>query len=232
MHSKKVWYVKSDGSKFMSDKGNNNGKRKAIDHCLANMINTDNIIAFDSETEWKRYMFLLEQQKQGNIMGSISVHQQFVILPAFTTQSGREHEQIIYEADFVYMDIQGCTHVEDTKGFADDSFYLKWKMFDSVYGEMGMELDVIRLLPRYNYLDINAWADWSVKPEKKRSKKLKEENAELRKASKEADKEARQIARIKARYIELKAKPKLTKAESERLVQCCKYLAEKGIIIL
>ena len=227
INSKKVYFI--NGKAFTSDKGTKNGKAKAEKYCYDNLLNSKDIIVFDSEMEFKYYLFLLKKQKEG-VVSNIELHKNFLLLDAFTANSGAYHERMIYEADFVYEEY-GKKIVVDTKGFVEEVFYLKWKLFDYLYKSKGLALKVVRLKGK-DYLNESSWVEIKdyVAP-KKTIKKQKEEIKKLR-----AEKHKEEVLQNKtkkevARYQELTNKSKLNSAERKRLEQLKEILINKGLIL-
>lgn len=223
IHSKKVYYV--DNHAFTSDKGTKNGKAKAENYCYENLINTNKIIVFDSEMEYKYYLYLLSIKAE-----DIEIHKEYLILNSFYSANNDYHDRIIYEADFVYK-INNAVFVVDVKGFVEDTFYLKWKLFDAVYKKNNLALKVVRLKGK-DYLDPNCWVELKdFKAPKKTIKKQREEILKLRQEKAQKEKEQREIERLKKRLVELNNKDKLTKREIERRNEILSILKDKGLII-
>lgn len=217
-NSKKIWYI--DGVSFESDKGTNNGKQKAVAYARMQMLDDKDIKKFDSEMEFKRYLFLKAREGRGEIQ-LLKDHYNFQLLPAFTSVAGVEHEELLYEADFYYYDnVLKRYVVEDVKGNLEDVFRVKWKLFDKIYYGKGLAIVCVRTRSGRNLdiLDPNSWYEFSEKQTStKRVDKMRAEYTQLK-----AEKHAREVAERKAtkeklRIAELKAKPKLTKREQARL---------------
>lgn len=224
INSRKVYYI--NGHAFISDKGTKNGKLKAEKYCYDNLLNSKDIVVFDSEMEFKYFLYLLQEG-----IGEIEIHKNFLLLNEFEGANGEHHDRIIYEADFVFRNKEGKIEVVDVKGFVEDVFYLKWKLFDFVFREKGLALKVVRLRGK-NYLDPSSWVELKefTKPQKQ-LKKQREELSKLKKEKRTKEVEERKLERIKARYKTLKEKAKLTSAERKRLVEVESILKREGIII-
>ena len=217
-NSKKVWWL--DGISFMSDKGTNNGKQKAIAYARENMLDERDIKKFDSEMEFKRFLYLKAREDRGEIQ-LLKDHYNFLLIPAFTSASGIYHEDLVYEADFYYYDNTLKKYVvEDVKGVVEDVFRCKWKIFDDKFYHKGLSIVCVRTRPGRG-LDPLLDSSWMYFTEKqvstKRIDKIRAENKQLK-----AEAHAREIAERKAtkeklRLAELKTKTKLTKREQARL---------------
>ena len=91
-----------------------------------------NGINFASQKEFKRYLYLLDQQTKGYI-------KDLVLQPRFELQEkfekgGVKYRAITYVADFQYFDTRlNKTIVEDTKGFITDVYRIKKTLFEKKY---------------------------------------------------------------------------------------------------
>lgn len=222
IQAKKVWYI--DGKSFMSDKGTQNGKAKAHAYALEHMLDINDILKFDSEMEYKRYCFLKEQERNGNI-SKLKFHYVFRLLPKFETGSGVEHEELLYEADYFYHDERTQKFVvEDVKGLLEDTFRVKWKLFDYIYRTKGLSIVCVRLSGG-KYVDFMDEHNWhyiceNEKP-KKRVVSLREENRALRREKELNDIKYRKEQKERSRLLELRKKRDcgicLSKQQRERL---------------
>lgn len=238
INAKKVWFIDNIG--FMSDKGMKNGGEKAKQYCLEKMLNFNDVIVFDSETEYFRYRYLLERQRKGEI-GMISVHQLFLLISAFDNTDGKHHEALNYEADFVYTEkATGKKIVEDVKGSKwsiEEVFYVKWKLFDLRYFKAGLSLSVVMCRDRKNFISNDAWYSLEDTEAVKASKgsKARKEHAKLKNLEKENRKremEERALERKKTRYLDLKVKEGHRTARQEaRYRELEAILKEKGVIL-
>ncbi len=234
LHSqgKKVYFI--DGQSFTNSSNKRDGLKKAEDYAYAHMLNTKDIIKFDSIMESKYYMLLKKLEKEGKIK-DIEIHKNFLLIPEFTNANGEFHDKEIYEADFCYYDLRLHAYaVVDVKGFKEDVFIIKWKQFDYLFKEKGLYLKVVQLKGGRNidYLNEENWINLKdyVAP-KKRTKKMKEEIEELKLKQKEKEKEERVILRLKARREELLSLNKLTRAQAKRLKEINDVLKEKGLLL-
>ena len=222
-NAKKIWYI--DGISFESDKGTNNGKQKAVAYAREQMLDDKDIKKFDSEMEFKRYLFLKAREDKGEIQ-LLKDHYNFQLLPAFTSVAGIEHEELLYEADFYYYDnVRKRYVVEDVKGNLEDVFRVKWKLFDKIYYAKNLAIVCVRIRSGrgIDYLDANSWYEFSEKQtSNKRIAKIREENIRLKAEAKAREIAERKATKEKMRLAELKVKPKLTKRERERLEELMK----------
>jgi len=202
-----------DGKSFENSPKKRDGKDKAIQYCLDNFLNVNDIIKFDSRTERDRYIYLKELQDKGEI-SNLTHHYLLKVQNPFKNACGDEVEEITYNADFIYYDIKNKRRViEDVKGtefFIDERFILLKKIFDYVYLNKKLYISVI-------LKDKNAgWYEYHFGQKKKKQKRLKAQSEKIKDLQKQLhDKDKRE--KLKIRYEELKNKPKLTKKEQERL---------------
>lgn len=215
---KVVYFV--DGHSFENDKNSRNGRQKAIDYCLANFIDTNKIKKFDSRTERDRYLFLLEEEKKGNIK-NLADHFKILIQPEFENANGDIVPALVYESDFAYFDNQNkCQVIEDVKGseyFIDERFITIKQVFDNQMKDKKMYIRVI-LLRNKERVEYHLG-------EKKKSKKLLNKQREKIKLLQDELKEKQKKEKLKNRLEELQKKGKLTKREKERVEQLTKMLA-------
>ena len=95
-------------------------------------------IVFDSRKEANRYSELLLLSRTGQITG-LKRQVSYELIPAQRDKDGKLLEKSVkYVADFVYVDKDGKTVVEDTKGYKSGAgyavFVLKRKMLLYKYG--------------------------------------------------------------------------------------------------
>lgn len=210
-NGKKTYYI--DGKKFFNDKTNHNGRKKAEEYCLNNLLDTKNIIEFDSELECKRYEFLLEKQKQG-LISDLNHHLKIQLLPTFINSNGDTIPPITYNVDLTY--IENGVHVyEDVKGYSlltDTRFEVLKSLFDYKYREKAYIKIVI-------YRE-KEWREWRIGEKKKPSKLIKKQSSQIKALKKELhdkeiaeNKKKRDLVRLKT----LREKEKLTTAERRRL---------------
>jgi hypothetical protein len=86
---------------------------------------------FDSKKEAEYYLYLLYEEKIGNIE-RLRLHPAYILLNAFV-YNGTKERKITYVADFEYIE-KGLLTVVDVKGFKTDIYKLKRKLFLSKYG--------------------------------------------------------------------------------------------------
>ena len=92
-------------------------------------------IEFDSKLEGNRYcqLKILERAK---LIKDLRRQVQYVIQPSYR-KNNKIIRPIYYIADFVYYDIKkGKTIIEDTKGYRDEIYKLKKKMFEYKYPDL------------------------------------------------------------------------------------------------
>ncbi len=215
-NGKKTYYI--NGKKFFNDKTNHNGRKKAEEYCLNNFLDTKDIIEFDSELECKRYEYLLEKQKQG-LISDLNHHLKIQLLPSFENYNGDTIPPITYNVDLTYEE-NGKRIFEDVKGYSlltDTRFEVLKSMFDYKYREKA-------------YIKIVIYRDKERKErhigDKKKPSKLIKKQREviktLKKEKHDREVEERKKEREIARMSELKALPKLTKVQKERLDELIK----------
>ena len=210
-NGKKTYYI--NGKKFFNDKTNHNGRKKAEEYCLNNLLDTKDIIEFDSELECKRYEYLLEKQNQGEIT-NLNHHLKIQLLPSFINNNGDIIPPITYNVDLTYVE-NGKHIYEDVKGYSllnDTRFEVLKSLFDYKYRDKAYIKIVI-------YRD-KKWIEWHIGEKKKPSKLIKKQSSQIKALKKELhDKEVAENKRKRelARLNELKKKPSLTSAERKRL---------------
>ncbi len=90
-------------------------------------------IVFDSKKELHRYWELLELEKL-NLIKQLQLQKKFVLQDKFK-MNGKTIRAITYIADFYYYDIQkNCYIVEDVKGYRNEVYKIKKKLFQHRYG--------------------------------------------------------------------------------------------------
>lgn len=101
-------------------------------------------IAFDSKREARRYLDLLLLLNAGEI-SDLRMQVKYVLIPAqrepdiIGPRGGRKpgkllENELSYIADFVYLDKEGNTIVEDTKGFRTTDYIIKRKLMLWIHG--------------------------------------------------------------------------------------------------
>lgn len=88
-------------------------------------------IKFDSVKESRRYRQLRLLEKSGKIR-NLQLQVPFELQEKYTIND-KKVRAIKYVADFVYIDQDGKTHVEDVKGIRTDVYKMKKKMFEYRY---------------------------------------------------------------------------------------------------
>lgn len=89
---------------------------------------------FDSKLELKHWNRLKELEMEGKIK-NLKRQVSYELIPKQYDVNGKFlFRPSTYVADFVFDDLEGKTHVVDSKGFETDIFKLKKKLFYSVYG--------------------------------------------------------------------------------------------------
>lgn len=92
-------------------------------------------IKFDSKLEAKRYIQLKLLQRAGEIK-DLRTQPGFVLQPSYK-KNGKTIRAIKYVADFIYYDVKkDKVIVEDTKGFKNDVYKLKKKIFEYKYPDL------------------------------------------------------------------------------------------------
>ena len=93
-------------------------------------------IKFQSRLEARRYTQLKQMEQEG-VIHNLVLQPRFLIQERFKDPySGKVYQPIRYIGDFMYTDQTGQKIVEDTKGFATDTFRLKFKLVIHKYPEI------------------------------------------------------------------------------------------------
>lgn len=88
---------------------------------------------FDSEDEYKYYLYLKKRLEEGSIE-KLVVHQSYLLIPKFMTKSNKQILPMTYEADFTFYDKElNKDRVIDIKGFEEEHFKIKKKIFEYIY---------------------------------------------------------------------------------------------------
>lgn len=91
-------------------------------------------IKFDSKKEANRYQELKLMQRAG-IITDLQRQVKYVLIPSQKGDDGRVIERpCTYIADFVYIDENGKTVVEDTKGYRTSDYKIKRKLMLYIHG--------------------------------------------------------------------------------------------------
>lgn len=185
-----------------------------------------NGIVFDSKEELDYYLLLLDRQEKGEV-NYIEVHKAYELIPSYKL-GAKTIKPLTYEADFVFYDnVLDILRVVDVKGFADDVFKLKKKLFDYKFNyPLGLEV--------MKYAKSTGWVNYDDYKKARASykKRLVEEKNLYKTKLEQLEKEKAKNNKLYQRYITLSNKEKdtkLTANERNRL----KYLQDyfKGKII-
>jgi hypothetical protein len=92
---------------------------------------------FDSQAEYRRYLYLKSEHQAGNIR-DLTVHPQFVIAEGYIQKSGAPVKPVMYVADFGYFikieelkfDGMVIEDVKDGKATQTALFKLKWHLLN------------------------------------------------------------------------------------------------------
>ena len=225
---KKTYFI--NGQKFYNSKGQRDGKQKAIDYCLANFLNSNDIITFDSDLECNRYIYLKELENASKIK-NLGVHYLLKVQDEFINANGDFIPAITYNADFIYQDCEtGKRVVEDVKGaslFEDSRFLIEKQLFDFNFKDKGLYIKVILWRNK-------EWIEWKIGDKKKPSKLIKKQREQIKALQKEQhEKEIlnNKIERYKKRYNELLLKQKLNSNERKRMFELEAFLTLQGVLI-
>lgn len=185
-----------------------------------------NGITFDSKEELEYYLLLLDRQEKGEIK-HLEIHKPFTLIPSYKL-GAKTIKPLTYEADFVFFDNElDCERVIDVKGFADDVFKLKKKLFDYKYQYLhGLEV--------MKYAKSTGWVNYDQYKKARASykKRLVEEKNSYKKQLEQKEKQAIRDTKLLERYKTLTEKKKhykLTKSELERYNQLEQYFQDKII---
>lgn len=92
-------------------------------------------IKFDSKLEARRYIQLKLLLRAGEIT-DLHTQAEYELQPSYK-KNGKTIRAIKYVADFVYYDVrERKTIIEDTKGFRNDVYKLKKKIFEYKYPDL------------------------------------------------------------------------------------------------
>jgi len=185
-----------------------------------------NNITFDSKEELDYYLLLLDRQEKGEIE-DLEIHKSFTLIPSYKI-GAKTIKPLTYEADFVFFDNElDIERVIDVKGFADDVFKLKKKLFDYKY-------QFINGLEVMKYAKSTGWVNYDEYKKARASykKRLVEEKNSYKKQLEQNEKQAIRDTKLLERYktlTEKKKHAKLTKSELERYNQLEQYFQDKII---
>ncbi|MFA6244780.1 MAG: DUF1064 domain-containing protein [Candidatus Hydrogenedentales bacterium] len=100
-------------------------------------------IWFASTAEGKRYEFLRDRQKRGEIRG-LKLQPRYELQAPYVDSRGRRVRQVVYVADFEYIECAtGRQIIEDVKGLETPIFKIKRKMFEKVFPTL--QIKVVKL---------------------------------------------------------------------------------------
>ena len=93
------------------------------------------VLRFDSQKEARRYDFLIERERRGEIR-DLRLQVDFTLQEAYTDTEGRRVRAIRYRADFTYYGAQGQKVVEDVKSRATRTreYAVKKKLLKDRFG--------------------------------------------------------------------------------------------------
>lgn len=105
-------------------------------------------MTFDSRREFRRFLYLTDLQKNGEISG-LELQKPYLLIPAQYVESGEIYKrgknkgkpkmilaekECVYKADFVYTNADGTLVVEDAKGVRTKEYVIKRKLMLQVHG--------------------------------------------------------------------------------------------------
>lgn len=100
-----------------------------------NRKTTINGIKFDSLAEARRYQELQVLERAG-LITRLVCQPEWELIPAYKRKDGKKIRATKYRADFSYYEIDGEFCVEDVKGFSNQTYKLKRKLFEYQYPEI------------------------------------------------------------------------------------------------
>ena len=115
-----------------ANKGRNkyNAEKKVVDG-----------IRFDSMAEAQMYTYLKTLEKAGKVR-DLTLQPKFILIPGFTSASGRKIRPLIYTADFKFFDIEkDRERILDCKGFRTQVYEIKKKFFNYLHKDDGFWLE-------------------------------------------------------------------------------------------
>ena len=174
---------------------------------------------FDSEMEYKRYLYLKDLVVKGEI-NSLRIHPTYELQEEFTNHNGKKIKPLNYESDFEYYDKSNNKWViEDVKGMETEEFRLHRKLFDYKYRDK-LALVVLKYSKTTGFVPIE---DYKQIMKTKRQQLVEEKNYYkniVKKQEHEKElalrKQARELNRLNE-LVELQKTTKLTKAQEKRL---------------
>ena len=160
-------------------------------------------------------------------MNYIEVHKAYELIPSYKLKD-KTIKPLTYEADFVFYDnVLDILRVVDVKGFADDVFKLKKKLFDYKFNyPRGLEV--------MKYAKSTGWVNYDDYKKARASykKRLVDEKNSYKKKLEQIEKEKAKNNKLYQRYITLSNKEKdtkLTANERNRLKYLQDYFKDKII---
>lgn len=93
-------------------------------------------IIFDSRAEAKRYRELMLLKRAGEVT-EVELQPSYVLMPGFKHKAtGKRVQAITYKADFLVTYADGHQEIEDVKGFINQVYALKKKLFMRAYPDL------------------------------------------------------------------------------------------------
>lgn len=93
-------------------------------------------IIFDSRAEAKRYRELMLLKCAGEVT-EVELQPSYVLMPGFKHKAtGKRVQAITYKADFLVTYADGHQEIEDVKGFINQVYALKKKLFMHAYPDL------------------------------------------------------------------------------------------------
>lgn len=93
-------------------------------------------ITFDSQKEAHRYRELLLLKSAGEVT-EIVLQPEYELIPGFTHKAtGKRIRPMRYKADFLVTYADGHQEIEDVKGFVNQTYALKKKLFMARYPDL------------------------------------------------------------------------------------------------
>lgn len=214
---KVVYYI--NGQRFENSKGKKDGKDKAVNYCLVNFLNPNDIQKFDSRLECDYYEYLISRMNRGEI-SNLYHHYLLQVQEEFINANGDTIPPLTYEADFLYFDNATKQRVVvDVKGsayFIDERFLTLKSVFDYRFKEKGVYIQIIMR-------DKDKWYEWRTGDRKKSQRLIQKQREEIKLLKREKHQseirerqKQREMKRVKE-LLEKKRTSKLTKVENERL---------------
>lgn len=97
-------------------------------------------IWFASATEGKRYEYLRDKQKRGEIRG-LKLQPRYELQAVYWDSRGRRVGKLVYVADFEYIECAtGRQIIEDVKGLETPIFKIKRKLFEAKYPNLQIKI--------------------------------------------------------------------------------------------